>query len=127
LAQVTSHSREFSLSRVDLAKVVVDVCLWKKQASQLEAVARTHYMGDGDEKDPVACSLFYFALRKRRLMQTLWKQAMGHPERTNMTKFLQNNFEDPRWRTAALKNAYVLLSKRRFREFALAESLGVFH
>jgi hypothetical protein len=84
------------------------------QAAQLEAVARTRYMGNDEDRDPVACSLFYFALRKRRLMQTLWKQASGHPERNNMIKFLQNNFDEPRWRTAALKNAYVLLSKHRF-------------
>lgn len=33
-----------------------------------------------------------------------------------MVKFLQNNFEDPRWQSAAVKNAYALLGKQRFRE-----------
>jgi len=36
-----------------------------------------------------------------------------------MLKFLSNDFSEPRWRTAALKNAYVLLSKQRF-EYAAA-------
>lgn len=29
-------------------------------------------------------------------------------------KLLANNFDDPKWKRAALKNAYALLSKRRF-------------
>jgi len=36
-----------------------------------------------------------------------------------MLKFLSNDFSEPRWRTAALKNAYALLSKQRF-EYAAA-------
>lgn len=36
-----------------------------------------------------------------------------------MLKFLSNDFTEPRWRTAALKNGYALLSKRRF-EYAAA-------
>jgi hypothetical protein len=29
-------------------------------------------------------------------------------------KLLQNNFQEARWRSAALKNAYALMGKRRF-------------
>jgi len=36
-----------------------------------------------------------------------------------MVQFLSNDFTQPRWRTAALKNAYALLGKRRF-EYAAA-------
>lgn len=36
-----------------------------------------------------------------------------------MLKFLENDFSQPRWRTAALKNAFALLSKQRF-EYAAA-------
>lgn len=34
-------------------------------------------------------------------------------------RLLQNNFQDPKWKTVAMKNAYALLGKRRF-EYAAA-------
>lgn len=80
----------------------------------MELVARSIYTSNLDIRDPGACSLYYFALRKRRLVHGLWKTAYGHNDRTNMLKFLINDFDEPRWRTAALKNAYVLLGKQRF-------------
>ncbi|KAJ7596877.1 RAVE protein 1 C terminal-domain-containing protein [Mycena floridula] len=85
--------------------------------SQLEVIARNEYMGES--RDPTACSLFYFALGKVKLVHSLWRQAAGHKEQAMMLKFLSNDFTEPRWRTAALKNAYALLSKRRF-EYAAA-------
>ncbi|KAI0271408.1 WD repeat-containing protein [Gloeopeniophorella convolvens] len=86
--------------------------------SHMEAIARTEYMA-GDARDPVACSLFYFALGKHKLVHGLWRQAAWHKEQQPMLKFMSNDFTQPRWRTAALKNAYALLSKRRF-EYAAA-------
>ena len=68
----------------------------------------------GDLRDPTACSLFYFALGKVKLVHGLWRQAAWHKEHQVMLKFLNNDFKEPRWRTAALKNAFALLSKRRF-------------
>ena len=79
----------------------------------MEVIARNEYMA-GDARDPVACSLFYFALGKSKLVHGLWRQAAWHKEQSVMLKFLSNNFNEPRWQTAALKNAYALLSKRRF-------------
>ena len=79
----------------------------------MEVIARTEYMA-GDSRDPVACSLFYFALGKHKLVQGLWRQAAWHKEQAVMLQFMSNDFTQPRWRTAALKNAYALLSKRRF-------------
>jgi len=73
----------------------------------------------GDARDPVACSLFYFALGKHKLVQGLWRQAAWHKEQAVMLQFMSNDFTQPRWRTAALKNAYALLGKRRF-EYAAA-------
>lgn len=83
------------------------------QKSHLEVMARNQYMS-GDNRDPIACSLFYFALGKIKLVHGLWRQAAWHKEQATMLKFLNNNFSEPRWRTAALKNAFALLSKRRF-------------
>ncbi|KAG6911550.1 hypothetical protein DXG01_011852 [Tephrocybe rancida] len=85
---------------------------------QMEVIARNEYM-IGDNRDPTACSLYYFALGKVKLVHGLWRQAAWHKEQAVMLKFLANNFSEPRWRTAALKNAFALLSKRRF-EYAAA-------
>ncbi|KLO15044.1 hypothetical protein SCHPADRAFT_871712 [Schizopora paradoxa] len=98
------------------------VFLWlnsvETMKSQLEIIARHQYMA-GDARDPTACSLFYFALGKVRLVHGLWKQAAWHKEQNAMLKFLSNDFSIERWRTAALKNAYALLGKQRF-EYAAA-------
>ncbi|KAI0068306.1 WD repeat-containing protein [Artomyces pyxidatus] len=86
--------------------------------AHMEVIARNEYMA-GEARDPVACSLFYFALGKHKLVHGLWRQAAWHKEQAVMLKFLSNDFSQARWRTAALKNAYALLSKRRF-EYAAA-------
>ncbi|KAH9897985.1 WD repeat-containing protein [Cubamyces lactineus] len=98
------------------------VFIWMHSAegmrTHMETVARNEYMA-GDLRDPTACSLFYFALGKVKLVHGLWRQAAWHKEYQVMLKFLNNDFKEPRWRTAALKNAFALLSKRRF-EYAAA-------
>ncbi|KAF8973548.1 WD repeat-containing protein [Flammula alnicola] len=87
------------------------VALWLNSGESL-------YMA-GENRDPTACSLFYFALGKVKLVQGLWRQAAWHREQAVMLKFLGHDFTEPRWRTAALKNAFALLSKQRF-EYAAA-------
>lgn len=84
------------------------------QKSHMETIAQNEYMSGGN-RDPVACSLFYFALGKIKLVHGLWRQAAWHKEQAITLKFLSNDFTQPRWKTAALKNAYALLSKQRFR------------
>ncbi len=79
----------------------------------MEIIARNQFLS-GDNRDPTQCSLFYFALGKFKLVQGLWRQAAWHKEQSMMIKFLNNDFSQARWRTAALKNAFALLSKRRF-------------
>ncbi|KAL2015741.1 hypothetical protein VTK56DRAFT_4888 [Thermocarpiscus australiensis] len=86
--------------------------------AQFEVVARNEYT-KGELKNPVDCSLFYLALKKKTVLQGLWRMASWNREQAATQKFLANNFDDPKWRTAALKNAYALLSKRRF-EYAAA-------
>ncbi|GFP60521.1 regulator of V-ATPase in vacuolar membrane protein 1 [Trichoderma asperellum] len=93
---------------------------------QFEAVARNEYTKDGN-RNPVNCSLFYIALRKKAVLQGLWRMAGGDKEQITTQRFLAHDFEEARWRTAALKNAYALLSKRRFKYaaafFLLADRL----
>ncbi|WVR03440.1 hypothetical protein IAU60_000431 [Kwoniella sp. DSM 27419] len=98
------------------------VFLWLKPGeaykAQLENVARNRFMADED-RDPSKCSLIFFALGKKKVVHGLWRQAPGHKEQALMLKFLANDFELDRWKTAALKNAYALLSKQRY-EYAAA-------
>lgn len=69
-----------------------------------------------EERDPSSCSLIFFALEKKKVVHGLWRQAPGHKEQGLMLKFLANDFELDRWKTAAMKNAYALLSKQRYGE-----------
>ncbi|KAK0639249.1 RAVE protein 1 C terminal-domain-containing protein [Cercophora newfieldiana] len=86
--------------------------------AQFEVIARNEYT-KGEVKNPVDCSLFYLALKKKTVLQGLWRMATWNREQGATLRFLANNFDDPKWRTAALKNAYALMSKRRF-EYAAA-------
>lgn len=79
----------------------------------METIARNEYM-TGENRDPSVCALYYFALGKVRLVHGLWRQAAWHREQAIMLKFLANDFQEPRWQTAALKNAFALLGKQRF-------------
>ncbi|KAG7072562.1 Regulator of V-ATPase in vacuolar membrane protein 1 [Colletotrichum scovillei] len=86
--------------------------------AQFEVVARNEYT-KSEMKNPVDCSIYYLALKKKTVLQGLWRMAHWNREQGATQKLLSNNFEDPKWRTTALKNAYALLSKRRF-EYAAA-------
>ncbi|KAK3386909.1 RAVE protein 1 C terminal-domain-containing protein [Podospora didyma] len=86
--------------------------------AQFEIIARNEYT-KAEVKNPVDCSLFYLALKKKTVLQGLWRMASWNREQSATLRFLANNFEEPKWRTAALKNAYALMSKRRF-EYAAA-------
>lgn len=78
-----------------------------------EEVARGQY-NSGDERDPTIPSIFYYALGKVQVVTNLWRQAIWHPDQMKMFQFLKNDFTLDRWRSAALKNAFALLSQRRF-------------
>ncbi|TPX65121.1 hypothetical protein SpCBS45565_g05402 [Spizellomyces sp. 'palustris'] len=95
---------------------------WLRNADTLrrtvETMARNQYMGPNESRDPVDCSLFYMALKKKNVLLGLWKLANAHPEQAAMLKFLANDFEIDRWKSAALKNAFALLGKQRY-EYAV--------
>ncbi|KAF4471117.1 hypothetical protein FALBO_1959, partial [Fusarium albosuccineum] len=86
--------------------------------AQFEKIARNEYTKN-ELKNPVDCSLYYLALHKKTVLQGLWRMASWNREQAATQRLLSNNFEDPKWKTAALKNAYALLSRRRF-EYAAA-------
>lgn len=109
----------------------VGLFLWLKPQetllSTLELVAQQEYQSISESsqinvtrevnRDPAVCSVFYMALRKKRLLLGLWRVAYGHPDRPHMLKFLANDFDEPRWKTAAQKNAFALISRQRFSTF----------
>ena len=86
--------------------------------THFETIARNEYTKT-DEKNPIDCSLYYLALKKKSVLLGLWRMASWNREQASTQRLLSNNFSDPRWKTAALKNAYALLGKRRF-EYAAA-------
>lgn len=60
------------------------------------------------------CTLYYLALKKKQILIGLWRMASWNKEQAATLRLLANNFADQRWKTAALKNAYALLGRRRF-------------
>ena len=76
-------------------------------------VARNEYTKT-DEKNPVDCSLYYLALRKKAVLVGLWRMATWSREQGATQRLLVNNFQEQRWKTAAKKNAYALMGRRRF-------------
>ncbi len=85
---------------------------------QMENVGRAEYTKHED-RNPVDCSLYYLALDKKNMLQGLWRTSIGIKEKANTIKLLANNFSHPKWKATALKNAYALISRRRF-EYAAA-------
>ncbi|GAA5884959.1 hypothetical protein JCM16303_006492 [Sporobolomyces ruberrimus] len=92
--------------------------LWLRDRDALlrtmELVGRTSFLLNPDERDPILPMLFYLALRRLPTVYTFWKQSLGHGDQRQMLKFLGNDFDTERWKSAARKNAFALLSKRRF-------------
>jgi RAVE protein 1 C terminal len=119
------QSRELMV-RISISNHTRFIPLIIKQRSHMELIARNEYMAE-DKRDPTECSLYYFALGKTKLVHGLWRQAAWHKEQAVMLKFLSNDFSEPRWRTAALKNAYALLSKQRFGMFLYEKYMLMTH
>ncbi|KAG9243053.1 WD repeat protein-like protein [Calycina marina] len=86
--------------------------------AQFEVIARNEYT-KSDMKNPIDCSLYYLALKKKTVLQGLWRMAGWNREQGATVRLLSNNFQEKKWKTAAMKNAYALLGKHRF-EYAAA-------
>ncbi|KAJ2657471.1 regulator of (H+)-ATPase in vacuolar membrane [Coemansia sp. RSA 1199] len=96
------------------------LCVWLSNSDalqlELEKMARNIFIAEG--RDPTKCAIFYLALKKQRLLLGLWRTAHTHPDHSKMVAFLANDFNETRWKTAAAKNAYVLLSRQRYLDAA---------
>ncbi|CAI5758388.1 unnamed protein product [Candida verbasci] len=87
----------------------------------MEDVAKNEFSKARDPQGLI--SLLYLALKKKQILITLWRTSTSS-EKTKMLKFLSNDFTQPRWKSAALKNAFVLLGKHRYLDAAYFFLLG---
>lgn len=69
--------------------------------------------------DPTRASLYFLAMKKKATLLALWRVAVGNKEQRTTSNFLKRDFTLEENRTAARKNAYALMGKRRF-EYAAA-------
>lgn len=87
----------------------------------IEKLAKSSYQA---KQDPMDAALYYIAMKKKSLVWGLYRSKRDE----KMTAFFANNFQEDRWRKAALKNAFALLGKQRFEHavafFLLANSLN---
>lgn len=87
----------------------------------IEKLAKASYQA---KQDPMDAALYYIAMKKKSLVWGLYRSKRDE----KMTSFFANNFQEDRWRKAALKNAFALLGKQRFEHavafFLLANALN---
>jgi hypothetical protein len=66
-------------------------------------------------KEPFDCLFWYLLIGKKTLLITLFKNhRMNSKEHEAIYNFLQRDFTDAKNRSAAVKNAYVLIDKKRY-------------
>lgn len=70
----------------------------------MEKLAKSAYQA---KQDPMDAALYYIAMKKKSLVWGLYRSRRDE----KMTAFFANNFQEDRWRKAALKNAFALLGK----------------
>ncbi|XP_067885987.1 dmX-like protein 1 isoform X2 [Heterodontus francisci] len=83
----------------------------------IEKVAKAAFQRNND---PLDAAIFYLAMKKKAVLWGLFRSL--HDKK--MTEFFGKNFNDDRWRKAALKNAFALLGKQRFEQSAAFFLLG---
>lgn len=83
----------------------------------IEKVAKAAFHRNND---PLDAAIFYLAMKKKAVIWGLYRSQKD----TKMTQFFGHNFEEERWRKAALKNAFSLLGKQRFEHSAAFFLLG---
>lgn len=86
----------------------------------MEIIAKNEF---AKNQDPLQVMIWYMMLGKKKLLATLFKK----DEKQRKTyEFLNQNFNEKRWKNAASKNAYALLSKKNYEPSAGFFLLGGF-
>eukprot|EP00002_Diphylleia_rotans_P006502 TRINITY_DN1585_c0_g1_i7.p1 TRINITY_DN1585_c0_g1~~TRINITY_DN1585_c0_g1_i7.p1 ORF type:complete len:1902 (+),score=296.34 TRINITY_DN1585_c0_g1_i7:71-5776(+) len=87
------------------------VPLWLRSSSELKAlverVAKDLFTSTRSANSSL---LYYLILKKKPTAQALFKSTGDQ----KLADFLKNDFQEPRWKTAAAKNAFVLLSQHKY-------------
>ena len=78
-----------------------------------EALAQSAYRA-ASPPDPINASLYFLAMHKKPTLLALWRMATWHKEQRATMNFLRRDFTQPENKTAARKNAYALMGKKRF-------------
>ena len=78
-----------------------------------DALAQSAYRGTSPP-DPINASLYFLALHKKPTLLALWRIATWHKEQRTTMNFLRRDFTQAQNQTAAKKNAYALMGKKRF-------------
>lgn len=78
-----------------------------------DSLAQSSYRST-DPPDPINASLYFLALHKKSTLLALWRIATWHKEQKTTMHFLRRDFTLPQNQTAAKKNAYALMGKKRF-------------
>ncbi|KAK9035763.1 hypothetical protein V6N11_077793 [Hibiscus sabdariffa] len=95
------------------------VGFWFTNATQLrtrmEKLARMQYL---KKKDPKDCTLLYVALNRLQVLAGLFKISKDEKDKP-LVGFLSRNFQEEKNKSAALKNAYVLMGRHQL-EMAIA-------
>ncbi|KAE9050988.1 hypothetical protein PR001_g1878 [Phytophthora rubi] len=88
--------------------------LWIKDAKDLRGIVeRFAKVSYARTKDAMDVCLFYVALGKQKVLSVLAKLTQSESNKV-LASFLENDFSDKRWSNAAIKNAYSLLSKKKY-------------
>jgi WD40 repeat protein len=78
-----------------------------------DALAQSSYRST-DPPDPINATMYFLALHKKPTLLALWRIATWHKEQKATMNFLRRDFTQPQNQTAAKKNAYALMGKKRF-------------
>lgn len=105
----------------DIARALgITAWLTDKEALEqvFESLAQSAYR-QSSPPDPTNAALYFMALHKKPTLLGLWRIATWHKEQRATLNFLKRDFNQAEAKTAAKKNAYALMGKRRF-EYAAA-------
>ena len=87
------------------------VCWWIRSVEMLRPlILRLAKCRFGVKNDPLDAALFYLALNKQSVLKRLFK-SVGNAK---MSDFFAHDFHEDRWKRAAKKNAFKLMSLQRF-------------
>jgi hypothetical protein len=88
------------------------IVLWTNSDAVLRSVVLTLAQNEfiNSDKNPESCALFYAMLGKKSILANLYRK---NPVHSRIYDLLSKNFGEDRWKSAAIKNAFVLKSKNR--------------